>query len=73
MCLGLELDFWMCLRLRAGYLEVKSLREVFGGFFRRSVATHTELKMFKHPVKCGPWALEAGSCTALQSHGDVGT
>jgi len=29
--------------------------------------------MFKHPLKCGLWALEAGSCTALQSLGDVGT
>lgn len=73
MCLGLELDIWMCLRFQAGYLEVESLRQVFGGFFRRCVATHTELKMCKCPLKCGPWALEAGFCTTLQSHGDVGT
>lgn len=63
----------MCLRFQAGYLEVESLREVFGGFFRRSVATHAELKMFKSPLESGPWALEAGFCTILQSHGDAGT
>lgn len=55
--MGLELDFWICLRFRAGYLEVKSIRGVFGGVFKRGVATDTELKMSKQPLKCGPWAL----------------
>lgn len=65
MNLGLELYFWMCLRFRGGYLKVKSLNEAFGGFSRRSIATDTELKMIKRPLKCGPWALEAGSCPSL--------
>lgn len=62
--LGLELYFWMCLRFRGGYLKVKILSEAFGGF-SRSVTTDTELKMLKHPLQWGPWALEAVSCTSL--------